>query len=101
MADQQQQTPQRRDPMMAKAFAIAGSSDVEAVLVQLRGLQAGHLEAAIRLSEQMADPSGRAEQEGHYDRARLLQQLRGERDSQLQAAEKYAQQIAEIERAGE
>ena len=92
-------TPQRHAQMEA-AYTIGGSTDVEAVLTRLRGLQQGHLQSAIRLTEEMMDPRGRIEREGHHDVGRLLQQIRGKRDSQLQAADKYAAQIAEIESAG-
>lgn len=93
-------TPQRH-AQMAKAFIIGGSHDVEAVLQHLCGLQGGHLQSAIRLTEQLMDPAGRVQQEGHYDVARILQQIRSERASHLQAAEKYAAQITEIETAGQ
>ncbi len=93
-------TPQRH-AQMAVAHRITGTSDVEMALQRLRGLQGGHLQSVIRLNEELMDPRGRSEREGHHAVARILQKIRGERDPQRQAADKYAAQIAETEAAGQ
>lgn len=93
-------TPQRH-AQMAAAYAIGGSSDVEAVLTRLRGEREGHILAAEATLEQMEDPGRRAEREGHHNAALARQHLRSEHGGRLEAAKNIGAQITQIEQAGQ